>query len=131
MSRLVYYSSNTQNTHRFVEKVGFPATRIPTNAVDGIPAIREPYVLVVPTFAGGDGQGAVPKQVIRFLNDPENRSFIRGVVASGNRNFGEYFAHAGNVIASKCKVPVLHRFELLGTEEDVKNVREKVERLWQ
>ncbi|MBM3617544.1 MAG: class Ib ribonucleoside-diphosphate reductase assembly flavoprotein NrdI [Alphaproteobacteria bacterium] len=131
MSLLVYYSSNTGNTHRFVEKVGFAAKRIPTNAVDGIPAIREPYVLVVPTYAGGEGQGAVPKQVIRFLNDPENRSFIRGVVAAGNRNFGEFFGYAGSVIASKCKVPVLHRFELLGTEEDVKNVREKVERLWQ
>lgn len=131
MSLVVYYSSNTQNTHRFVEKLGIPARRIPTNAVDGVPAVREPYVLVLPTYAGGEGQGAVPKQVIRFLNDPENRRFIRGVVASGNRNFGEFFAYAGRIVAQKCQVPLLYRFELMGTEEDIKNVKEKVERLWQ
>ncbi|WP_410375382.1 class Ib ribonucleoside-diphosphate reductase assembly flavoprotein NrdI, partial [Cronobacter malonaticus] len=33
----------------------------------------EPYILVVPTYGGGGTAGAVPRQVIRFLNDEHNR----------------------------------------------------------
>ena len=66
----------------------------------------------------------VPKQVIRFLNDEHNRSFIRAVVAGGNSNFGSDFGKAGDVIAAKCKVPYVYRFELLGPEEDVTICRE-------
>ena len=65
--------------------------------------VDEPYVLVVPTYGGGDGQGAVPKQVIRFLNDPQNRSLIRGVIGAGNTNFGEAYGLAGDIIAAKCQ----------------------------
>lgn len=93
--------------------------------------VDEPFVLVTPTYADGEGRGAVPKQVIRFLNDPENRSFIRGVIASGNRNFGEYFACAGNVVSTRCQVPCLYKFELAGTPEDVDKVTNGVKELWQ
>lgn len=125
---IVYYSSKTENTHRFVERTGLKALRLgpqgETTHVD------EPYVLMVPTYAAGDGRGAVPKPVISFLNDPTNRSFIRGVIASGNTNFGETYAMAGDVISAKCKIPFLYRFELLGTEEDVINVRQGLEDFW-
>ena len=72
----------------------------------------------------------MPKPVIRFLNNPHNRSLIRGVIAAGNTNFGTGYATAGNIIAAKCAVPFLYRFELLGTDEDVANVRQGLERFW-
>jgi protein involved in ribonucleotide reduction len=61
----------------------------------------------------------VPKQVIRFLNDPQNRQLIRGVIGAGNTNFGDNYCMAGDIIAAKCRVPHLYRFELMGTPEDV------------
>ena len=93
--------------------------------------VDEPYVLIVPTYAGNGGKGAVPKPVIRFLNDAANRSQIRGVIAAGNSNFGETFGLAGNIASQKCQVPYLYRFELLGTDDDVANVRHGMERFWQ
>ncbi len=66
----------------------------------------------------------VPKQVIRFLNNENNRNLLRGVIAAGNLNFGVDFGKAGDVISAKCKVPYLYRFELMGTDQDVKRVRE-------
>lgn len=95
------------------------------------PILNEPYVLICPTYADDDGSKAVPKQVIRFLNDPRNRSFLKGVIGTGNRNFGELFAHAGTVIARKCGVPCLYRVELSGTMQDVVNVRKGMLKLWQ
>ncbi|WP_412100145.1 class Ib ribonucleoside-diphosphate reductase assembly flavoprotein NrdI [Corynebacterium aurimucosum] len=126
---VVYFSSATENTHRFVEKLGLPSARIPLRLSDEPLTVNEPYVLICPTYGGGasiSGQNTrpVPKQVIRFLNDEHNRSFIRAVVAGGNSNFGSDFGKAGDVIAAKCKVPYVYRFELLGTEEDVTSCRE-------
>jgi protein involved in ribonucleotide reduction len=37
---------------------------------------------------------------------------------------------AGQIIAEKCQVPFLYRFELFGTDEDVIRVREGVNAFW-
>ena len=121
---VVYFSSVSGNTHRFVGKLGVAAQRIPLRPREEHLRVSEPYVLIVPTYGGGDGAGAVPKQVIRFLNDPANRTLIRGVVGAGNTNFGAHYALAGDVVAAKCRVPLLYRFELFGTPEDVRRVRD-------
>lgn len=124
MSELVYFSTRSGNTRRFVEKLGLPAQRIPLNRSEEALRVHHPFVLVVPTYGDGDPRTAVPGPVIRFLNDPHNRALIRGVVAGGNTNFGSAYGLAGHVIAHKCQVPLLHRFELMGTPEDVAKVRQ-------
>ena len=131
MSSLVYFSSASDNTHRFVQKLGLPAQRIPLKATDPFLHASEPYVLILPTYGGGNEGGAVPKQVIKFLNDEDNRALVRGVIAAGNTNFGEAYCIAGDIIAAKCHVPYLYGFELMGTTEDVHNVREGLGRFWQ
>ena len=129
MAAVVYFSSVSNNTHRFVtrlhvEELGMRTLRIPLRPRDPALALDEPYVLVVPTYGGGNDHGAVPKQVIRFLNDPENRRWIRGVIATGNTNFGKAYCLAGDIISAKCHVPYLYSLELLGTPEDVAAMRE-------
>jgi len=130
MAALFYFSSRSENTRRFVDKLGVAALRLPVDAAGALPEAEEPFVLVSPTYGGGGEKGAVPKPVIRFLNNPVNRSLIRGVIAAGNTNFGAGYAFAGNIISAKCAVPFLYRFELLGTKEDVDNVRQGLERFW-
>lgn len=104
MSQLVYFSSSSENTHRFMQRLGLPAIRIPLNERERI-RVDEPYILVVPSYGGGGTAGAVPRQVIRFLNDEHNRALIRGVIASGNRNFGEAYGRAGEVISQNAASP--------------------------
>lgn len=128
--QLVYFSSVTENTRRFVEKLGFPAQRIPLRSKDERVEVSEPYVLIVPTYGGGSERGAVPKQVIKFLNDPRNRGLCRGVISSGNTNFGTAYCKAGDIVARKVGVPHLYRFELLGTNEDVSRVQEGLMKFW-
>ena len=130
MTNLIYFSSVSGYTARFVEKLGRPAERIPLHAKDAPLVADEPYVLIVPTYGGGDGNGAVPKQVIRFLNDPHNRALLRGVIAAGNTNFGAGYGIAGDIIAAKCHVPHLYRFELFGTPDDVRAVDEGLDAFW-
>lgn len=130
MRLIVYFSSSSENTHRFVQRLGLPAVRIPLNERERI-QVDAPYILIVPSYGGGGTAGAVPRQAIRFLNDPHNRQRIRGVIAAGNRNFGDAYGRAGDVIAQKCGVPYLYRFELMGTPTDVDNVRKGVNEFWQ
>ncbi|PFG32637.1 class Ib ribonucleoside-diphosphate reductase assembly flavoprotein NrdI [Sanguibacter antarcticus] len=131
MASLVYFSSTSENTHRFVQRLGLPAQRIPVRPTEDFLQVDEPYVLVVPTYGGGNEGGAVPRQVVKFLNDERNRSLVRGVIAAGNTNFGSAYCIAGRIVAAKCDVPYLYGFELLGTAEDVLHVREGLDQFWQ
>ncbi len=130
MVYVVYFSSATENTKRFVDKLGFDADRIPLYPTDEPLKVDREYVLIVPTYGGGSPKGAVPKQVIKFLNDEHNRSFIRGVISGGNTNFGEAYGLAGDVVSNKTHVPHMYRYELLGTPQDVHKVREGLEEFW-
>ena len=126
---LVFYSSSSGNTLRFVTRLGWPALRVPIDVTAPLPDPDGPFVLICPTYADGEGRGAVPKQVIRFLNDPAIRTRMLGVIATGNRNFGATYALSGRIIAEKCKVPQLYSFELAGTDTDIARVREGLTKL--
>lgn len=131
---IVFFSSVSGNTARFVEKLGYRSIRIPLRPGDPAPRLTEPYVLVTPTYGGGQGRGeekgAVPRQVISFLNHEPNRRLMRGVIAAGNTNFGEAYCVAGDIISRKCGVPHLYRVELFGTPDDVARVRAGMEQWW-
>lgn len=131
LGAVVYFSSASENTARFVanchlDDEGINVYRIPLRPVDPKLDVREPFIIMVPTYGGGNPRKAVPPQVKTFLNDPANREWIRGVIASGNTNFGEAFCMAGDIISKKCGVPFLYYFELMGTPEDVAKVRKGV-----
>ena len=124
---IVYFSSVSGYTHRFVEKLGIPARRIPIRPrVEGMLRITEPSVLIVPTYGAGPATKAVPKQVIEFLNIKENRDLVIGVIGAGNTNFGEAFGIAGDIISNKLRIPLLYRFEIFGTPEDVETVQKGI-----
>jgi protein involved in ribonucleotide reduction len=133
---IVYFSSASGNTARFVEKLGWPAERIPLHRPQGAakddPGLvaSGPFVLVVPTYGGGQERMAVPPQVIRFLNEPANRTWLRGVIAAGNTNFGTAYGIAGDVVAAKCQVPCLAKFELMGTPADLARIRDGLTDWW-
>lgn len=124
---LVFFSSTTENTARFVEKLDVPAVRIPLKTSDAAEfTVDEDFVLVTPTYA----DGRVPPQVVKFLNLEQNRIRCKGVIGSGNRNFFEDFAKAGNIISAKLQVPLLYQFELAGTPEDIEKTQQGLSIFW-
>ena len=126
--KIVYFSSVSENTKRFVDKLELPSDRIPLRKSDGSLSVSEPYILIVPTYGGGNNKATVPKQVIKFLNDEENRGKMVGVIGTGNSNFFEHYCRAADIVAYKCGVPVLGRVELMGTQEDVEKTKEIFEK---
>lgn len=128
--RVVYFSSVTNNSVHFVDKLGFPADRIPLYRTEEPLVVDEPYVLVTPTYGDGDGRKIVPMQVKKFLSVESNRNNCLGVVAGGNTNFGNVFGIAGCIVSEKVRVPHLYSFELFGTVSDVENVLNGLNENW-
>ena len=132
MFDVVYFSSVSENTKRFVDKLEAKAVRIPIRTEEAAEFVHDrDSVLVLPTYGGGNDNSTVPKQVIKFLNNPDNRKHIKAVIAGGNTNFGSHFGKAGDIVADKLGVPVLYRFEVTGTPEDVVEVKERLAQFWQ
>ena len=132
MFDVVYFSSVSENTKRFVDKLEAQSVRIPIRTDEAAEFVHDrDSVLVLPTYGGGNDNSTVPKQVIKFLNNPENRKHIKAVIAGGNTNFGSHFGKAGDIVADKLGVPVLYRFEITGTPEDVIEVKERLAQSWQ
>ena len=50
---IVYFSSVSENTARFVQKLGLPAERIPLYPHEAPLQIEQPFILVTPTYGGG------------------------------------------------------------------------------
>lgn len=133
-ARLIYFSSASGYTHHFVEKLQLPAgetARLPLMTKEPTLEAQQPFVLLLPTYGGGDGRGAVPKQVIKFLNLKKNRDLLQGVIGSGNTNFYDAYCLGADIISAKTQVPVMYRFELMGTASDVARVKEGLEEFWQ
>ena len=122
--QIIYFSNYSGNTKRFVEKLTDLAVRIPIKG-DPIRASKE-YVLCVPTYGGGSLRTAIPRQVREFLNVPQNRELLRGVIGMGNTNFGEHYCKAADIISQKTGVPVIARVEIFGTDDDVNKVKERL-----
>jgi protein involved in ribonucleotide reduction len=127
---IVYFSNYSGNTKRFVDKLKFEAHRIPIKGEDEPLTVTKEYVLFTPTYGGGVGSHALPRQVVSFLNVPENRKLIRGVIGFGNTNFGEHYCEAAEIVSAKTGVPLLYRVEIFGTSDDVEQVTERIHRLW-
>jgi protein involved in ribonucleotide reduction len=128
---IVYFSNYSGNTKRFVEKLDeHNAIRIPIDWDGSSITLDQPYILCVPTYGGGEGRAAIPRQVRSFLNIKENRNLLRGVVGFGNTNFGEHFCKAADLISAKTGVPVIAKVEIFGTQEDIDKVKERLTLLY-
>jgi protein involved in ribonucleotide reduction len=129
---IVYFSNYSGNTKRFVERLnGHSNTRIPIDWNSSSPTIvSNEYVLVVPTYGGGSEKPAIPRQVRHFLNIEQNRDLLRGVIGTGNTNFGEHFCKAADMISNKTGVPIIARVEIFGTDEDIIKIEERLKLLY-
>jgi protein involved in ribonucleotide reduction len=115
--RIVYYSM-TGNTKSFAER--FASEGYEVASITESPS-SEDFVLITPTYDFGE----VPKVVQRFLEQYGER--LKAVVATGNRNWGGFFGKSGDIISTNYSVPLLHKVELRGTDEDFRIIKERLE----
>lgn len=115
--RLVFFSLTGQ-TKRFIDKLGMAEQAIKlTNS--GQETVAEEFILFCPTYEAG----------VEFVDDflDDHKHLLKGIVGSGNRNFGPDFCHLAKTYAKHYQVPLLHIMEFSGTAEDVAFVKGIIE----
>ena len=130
MYDIVYFSSASENTKRFVEKLDSSAFRIPLRPSEDPFVVSKEYVLVMPTYGGSREGKHVPKQVQEFFKIQKNRRLLKAVIGTGNTNFGDTYCRGAEIVSAKFGVPLLYRVEIMGTPYDVEQVKERLGQLW-
>ncbi len=110
----IVYMSLTGNVRNFVGKLGVEDA---LEIVTGDETIDEDFVLVTHSPDAGE----IPYEVEDFME--EHADFCKGVAASGDRAYGDDYTLVAETISEEYGVPIVHRFELDGTDEDVDVVK--------
>ena len=87
-----------------------------------------PYVLACPTYDQPRG-GFTPKPVQQFLE--EHAHLMVGVAGTGNMNFGEHYCQAAIDISKQHGVPIVHRIDIMGSEDDYRTIDGGMKQHWQ
>lgn len=112
---LVVYTSLTGNVRRFSQKLNHPSVQWTPELTVG-----EPYVFATYTIALGN----VPTGVLQW--NIEHHKHLKGIICSGNKNWGGNYGAAGRILSRTLGVPLLHTFELSGEPLDVEIVEAKL-----
>lgn len=120
---VVYFTTASKNTLNFIQRLDLKSERIPEI---GKLEMNSPYILVFPTYGGGKVKGSVPKPVVDFIKNEVNRKYIVGIIGSGDRNYGKDFCLGARMLSEKLKIPLLYEYEIKGTNEDVRKIREGI-----
>jgi protein involved in ribonucleotide reduction len=110
---MIAFASRTGNVRSIVSKLQIPNIEIHESL-----RLTQPFIL----FTYTDGLGHVPQIVSAFMK--YNYQNCRGVIASGNSNFGhEVFCKSATIISEQYNVPVIRKIELRGFQHDLQAIQ--------
>ncbi|QKS04790.1 class Ib ribonucleoside-diphosphate reductase assembly flavoprotein NrdI [Bacillus halotolerans] len=117
---IITYESKTGNVRRFVKALQqeFDVEAI---EVTGDTIVNQEFIHITYTI----GFGEVPERTLNFIN--KNKNKIRGVAVSGNKVWGDNYGLAGDKLSAKFHIPLLLKFELSGTEQDLQKIIQEVQ----
>lgn len=111
---MIYYKSRTGNVRSIVNKL----INIKCEELNDKLIVDEDFLL----FTYTDGLGEVPEVVDEFMNI--NHKHCKGVIASGNTNFGhQYFCASADILSKKYNIPIICKIELRGFNSDVETIQ--------
>lgn len=117
---MIIFASRTGNVRSIVQKLGLPAKDLAK-----VEKMDEPYLL----FTYTDGLGSVPPIVDQFMT--ANFELCKGIIVSGNRNFGHaFFGRAGDLLAVQYGIPLIEKVEMRGTPANYEAITDYYYSIW-
>lgn len=117
---IITYESKTGNVRRFVkalqQEFDVEAIEITDDTI-----INQEFIHITYTI----GFGEVPERTLNFIK--KNKNKIRGVAVSGNKVWGDNYGLAGDKLSAKFHTPLLLKFELSGTKQDLQKINREVQ----
>lgn len=121
----IIYHSLTGNIKRFLSKSKYNNQSF--ELLTGEEIIDEKFILITYTI----GNGEIPQIVEKFMR--KNYYNCKGLIGSGNRNWGKNFCKSVYKLNDTYNIPVLLTFETSGTKKDIikfhEIIKEKVNEL--
>lgn len=111
--QLVFFSLTGQ-TRRFLTKLDMLELAIELKPGQSY-QLNQDFVLICPTYESG------VDHVDQFMD--QHKTFCKGIIGIGNRNFGPDFCHLAKGYAASHQVPLLYTLEFSGTPDDVATVK--------
>lgn len=122
---IIYFDSLTGMVKNFSERLGYETRNVRDLDLNNIP---DDMFLITRSW----GYGKVPISTLEFLNDllaSNKLTNLKGVAVSGNKNWGNNFGKAGEIIEQDYGVPLILKFEGKGFEKDVELVKNYIDSL--
>lgn len=116
---MIIYASRTNNVKSVAKKL----VDIDCIDVKEITHATEPYFI----FTYTDRIGEAPSHVLDFLRN--NKELLRGVVASGNVNFGAAYCLSADKISKEFNVPIIRKLDLRGNSKDIEAIIEQYHKI--
>lgn len=117
---IITYESKTGNVRRFIkalqQELDIESIEITDDTI-----ITQEFIHITYTI----GFGEVPERTLNFIK--KNKNKIRGVVVSGNKVWGDNYGLAGDKLSAKFHIPLLLKFELSGTKQDLQKLIQEVQ----
>ena len=109
---MIAFASRTGNVSYIVSKLNLPNVEITEGLI-----MEEPFLLCTYT----DGLGEVPAIVATFMK--HNHTYCKGIIVSGNSNFGhQIFGQAGDYLAKQYHIPLICKLDLRGYANDYERI---------
>jgi|SRR6185437_2389856 len=111
---MIVYASRTNNVKSVSKKL--EASDILCVDIKSTENVTTPFFI----FTYTDKIGEAPEHVLDFLY--LNEEFLKGVIASGNVNFGASFCLSADKISKEFNVPIIKKLDLRGSSNDLKDI---------
>lgn len=119
----IAYLSLTGNVRSFVEEIGMESVEI--DYFNPFTEMDDNYILIMPSY-----DDEITDIISDFIDHKENLKYLIGVVGSGNINFGkDGYCFNAVEISKKYNKPLIFRFEFTGTNKDVTDFKEEVQKI--
>lgn len=86
---------------------------------------------MTPTYAGVPGKGGYcPSPVNRLLKDKTASQNLVGVIGTGDINWGSEYCAAAHEVSNTHNVPILHRIDRWGNNDDYQTINTGIKQHW-
>lgn len=117
------YMSMTGHTRELANKLDMDSLEL--TPMNPFISISEPFIFIMPSY----DEEMFNETAEDFL--VENTPLCKGLIGTGNLNFGQLYCFAVDELSEQFDIPVVHKVEYSGTDEDIKQIRKLAERLEQ
>lgn len=118
---MIIYASRTGNIRHVInEKLNLPSKELREDEI-----VNQEFII----FTYTDKLGELPEHVDSFMKN--NHALCKGVIASGNKNFGKNnFCRAADILNELYRIEIIEKLDLRGNKSNYEKIKTRYQELF-